>query len=253
MKTDKNDLYRYALRIGDSTLILAQRFCEKVGEAPILEEEIAQANIGLDTLGQAIAWLDLAAKWQGEGKTADDLAYWRNDRGFTNYLITELENGDFARIIMRGYLFASFMRLLYQKLQHSNVAEIAAIAIKSSKELNYHFQHLSDWVERLALGTEESHHRMTEALNFLWPYMQEPFDQDELEKKLTEAGVVPNKAELQQEWQALVLAFLQTCELTPPECKYFYDGGTTGLHTEALGFLLAEMQSVTRQYPGGHW
>lgn len=250
---DKHDLYRYALRLGDSTLILAQRFCEEVGKSPTLEEEIAQSNIGLDTLGQANAWLELAAKWQGKGKTADDLAYWRTEREFTNYLMSELENGDFARIIMRAYLFTSFTRLLYQKLQYSNIEEIVAIAIKSSKELDYHHQHLSDWVERLGLGTEESHRRMSEALNFLWPYNQEFFDIDELEEKVVAAGVAPDKNELKQLWLDEVVPFLENCGLKPPECKYFYDGGTKGQHTEVLGFLLSEMQTVTRQHPDGVW
>ncbi len=248
-----HDLYRYALRIGDSTLILAQRFCEEVGNSPTLEEEIAQSNIGLDTLGQANAWLELAAKFQGEGKTADDLAYWRTEREFTNYLMTELENGDFARIVMRAYLFTSFSRLLYQKLKDSNVEEIVAIAIKSSKELDYHHKHLSDWVERLGLGTEESHRRMSEALNFLWPYNQEFFDIDELEEKVVAAGIAPDKNELKQLWLDEVVPFLENCELKPPECKYFYDGGTKGQHTEVLGFLLSEMQTVTRQHPDGVW
>lgn len=250
---DKHSLYRYALRMGDSTLILAQRFCEEVGKSPTLEEEIAQSNIGLDTLGQANAWLELAAKWQGEGKTADDLAYWRTEREFNNYLMTELENGDFARIIMRAYLFTSFTRLLYKELQDSNIEEIVAIAIKSSKELDYHHQHLSDWVERLGLGTEESHRRMTEALNFLWPYHQEFFDIDELEEQVLTQGVAPDKNKLKKLWLGEVVPFLEMCELKPPECKYFYDGGTKGYHTEFLGLLLSEMQTVTRQHPDGVW
>ena len=250
---DTHNLYRYALRMGDSTLILAQRFCEEVGKSPTLEEEIAQSNIGLDTLGQANAWLELAAKWQGEGKSADDLAYWRTEREFTNYLMTELENGDFARIIMRAYLFTSFTRLVYKELQHSNVEEIVAIAIKSSKELDYHHQHLSSWVERLGLGTEESHRRMSEALNFLWPYNQEFFDIDELEKVVVASGAAPDKNKIKQLWLEEVIPFLEKCELKIPECKYFYDGGTKGKHTEVLGFLLSEMQTVTRQHPDGVW
>lgn len=253
MTTDKNDLYRYALRMGDSTLILSHRFCEQLGTAPMLEEEIALANIGLDLLGQATVWLELAAEWQGEGKTADDLAYWRTDREYTNYLLTELENGDFARIILRSFLLAGFLRLLYARMKNSASQEMAAIAEKSSKEVEYHFQHLADWVERLGLGTEESHRRMTEALNFVWAYTQELFDQDEVEKNLTAAAVVPDKNELKAAWEALVIPFLQQCNLQPPECQYYYDGGISGLHTETLGYLLAEMQSVTRQYPNGQW
>lgn len=249
----QSDLYQYALRMGDSTLILSHRFCEQLGTAPMLEEEIALANIGLDLLGQATAWLELAAEWQGEDKTADDLAYWRTDREYSNYLLTELENGDFARIILRCFFFTCFLRLLYAEMKKSNSAEIVAIAEKSSKEVEYHFHHLADWVERLGQGTEESHRRMTEALDFLWAYTQELFDQDDIEKNLAAAGIVPDKADLKVAWEALVIPLLQQCELQPPECKYYYDGGTNGLHTEALSYLLAEMQSVTRQYPSGRW
>lgn len=253
VEINNNDLYKYALRLGDSTLILAQRFCEEVGKSPTLEEEIAQSNIGLDTLGQANAWLELAAKWQGLDKTADDLAYWRTERDYTNYLMCELENGDFARIIMRAYLFTSFTRLLYRELQKSNVEEIVAVAIKSSKELDYHHQHLSDWVERLGLGTEESHKRMQNALDYLWPYNQEFFDIDELEENVVKAGIAPDKNEIKKQWLDQVVTFLKDCNLTTPDCKYFYDGGTKGQHTEVLGFLLSEMQTVTRQHPNGVW
>lgn len=253
MATNQHDLYRYALRMGDSTLILSHRFCEQLGTAPMLEEEIALANIGLDLLGQATAWLEQAAEWQGEGKTADDLAYWRTDREYTNYLLAELENGDFARIILRSFLLTCFLRLLYDRMTDSPCQEMAAIAEKSGKEVEYHFQHLADWVERLGLGTEESHRRISEALDFLWAYTQELFDQDEVEKNLTAAGLVPDKKELKTAWDLLVIPFLQKCNLQPPECKYHYDGGISGLHTETLGYLLAEMQSVTRQYPDGKW
>lgn len=246
-------LYQYALRMGDSLLIVAQRFCELVGTAPILEEDIALANIGLDTLGQSTAWLELASAWHSEDKTADELAYFRTDREYTNYLISELENGDFARVIVRSYLMSSFLRLFYDELVNSTIPGFVAIAEKSGKEVDYHHQHLSDWVERLGLGTEESHRRMADALDYLWAYTQEIFVKDELEETLTELKAVPDKTALHQKWLDEVVPFLKSANLTPPECEYFYDGGTKGVHTEALGFLLAEMQSVARQYPDGVW
>lgn len=250
--TAQSDLYCYALRMGDSLVILAQRFCELVGASPTLEEDIALTNIGLDTLGQGTTWLAHAATWQGEDKTADELAYWRTDREYTNYLLTELENGDFARVILRSYFFSSFLRLLYAEMKHSSEPAIVAIAEKSSKEVEYHHQHLADWVTRLGLGTEESHRRLADALTFLWPYTQEMFDQDELEHTLTQAGIVPDKALLREKWLTGITASLQQVNLTP-EGEYFHRGGTTGVHTEALGYLLTEMQTVTRQYPGGVW
>ncbi|PIE44413.1 MAG: phenylacetate-CoA oxygenase subunit PaaI, partial [Gammaproteobacteria bacterium] len=174
--TADNHLYRYALRMGDTAMVVSQRLCEQVGTAPMLEEEIAIANIGLDMLGQATAWLELAAKFSGEDKTADDLAYLRNERHYTNYLLAELENGDFAQIILRGYLLSAFLLDLYQAMLTSNVEEFVAIAQKSVKEVKYHCQHQADWVERLGLGTEESQRRLSKALEHIWPYTKELFE-----------------------------------------------------------------------------
>ncbi len=252
MATDKH-LYRYALRMGDTAMVLSQRLCEQVGTAPMLEEEIAIANIGLDMLGQATAWLELAAKYQGEGKTADDLAYLRNERQYSNYLLAELENGDFAQIILRGYLLSVFLLDLYKAMLTSNVEEFAAIAQKSVKEVTYHCQHQADWIERLGLGTEESHRRLAKALDHIWPYSKELFEQDEVEQALAQAGSVPDKAKLSGQWLETVTPALEHAGLTVPNPDYYYEGGIHGVHTETLGYLLAEMQAVVREHPGAKW
>ncbi len=250
---DKENLYRYALRMGDTAMVLSQRLCEQVGTAPMLEEEIAIANIGLDMIGQATAWFEVAAKFQGKGKTVDDLAYLRNERQYTNYLAAELENGDFAQIILRGYLLSVFLLDLYKAMLASNVEEFVAIAQKGVKEVLYHCRHQADWVERLGLGTEESQRRLAKALDYIWPYTKELFEQDDVEKALMQTGSVPDKAKLRQQWLDTVTPVLVHAGLSVPDPDYYYEGGIHGTHTESLGYLLAEMQSVVREHPGAKW
>lgn len=240
---DKEALY--AKRLGDTTLVLAQRYCELVGWAPALEEEVALANIGLDYLGQATAWLNLAGKLEGKGRTADDLAYFRNEREFTNYLLAELENGDFAQVILRGYLFSIYFRAVYQALAESASADFRAIAEKSGKEVDYHARHEREWLLRLAHGTSESRRRLEAAWQYLWPYTDELFE-------ALDSGL-PDMALIREQWSAAIAALAQECELTIPDTVYFHHGGTRGQHTEKLGFLLAEMQSLRRAYPEAKW
>lgn len=239
-----NALSDYTLRLGDTTLVLAQRYCELVGKAPSLEEEIALANIGLDYLGQATAWLGLAAQHQGGGKTADDLAYFRNEREFTNHLLAELENGDFAHLTLRGYFLGSYLHLVYQALSASADSDIAAIALKSVKEVEYHRRHQREWLLRLAHGTDESRARLGKAWQQLWPYTRELFD-----ALPEDSGLI----ELEANWQADMHALAQACDMSLPEVKYFHHGGIRGEHTEKLGYLLAEMQSLRRAYPEAAW
>lgn len=240
-------LLDYTLRLGDTTLVLAQRYCELVGKAPTLEEEIALANIGLDYLGQANAWLELAARYQGEGKSADDLAYFRNEREFTNYLLAELENGDFAHLTLRGYCLSSYLHLIYQALAHNGDADMTAIALKSVKEVEYHLRHQREWLLRLAHGTDESRARLGKAWQQLWPYTRELFDALPADSKL------PDMAAIDKAWSAGMAELAQACDMALPEVKYFHHGGIRGEHTEKLGFLLAEMQSLRRAYPQASW
>ncbi|MDO5090411.1 MAG: 1,2-phenylacetyl-CoA epoxidase subunit PaaC [Cardiobacteriaceae bacterium] len=240
---DTNALY--AQRLGDTTLVLAQRYCQLVGWAPTLEEEIALANIGLDYLGQTTAWLDLAARREGKGRSADDLAYFRDERDFTNYLLAELDNGDFAQTILRGYFFSSYFLALYQALAASGDEDFCAIAGKSLKEVEYHALHEREWLLRFAHGTGESRARLEKAWDYLWPYTEELFE--------ALGDGLPDMADIRKTWRATIDALAQECGLTIPENTYFQSGGTQGRHTEKLGLLLAEMQSLRRAHPGASW
>lgn len=235
----------YAQRLGDTTLVLAQRYCQLVGWAPTLEEEIALANIGLDYLGQGTAWLDLAARREGKGRTADDLAYFRDEREYTNYLLAELENGDFAQTTLRGYFFSLYFTALYQALEKSADEDFRAIAAKSLKEVDYHARHEHEWLIRFAHGTAESRQRLENAWQFLWPYTEELFE--------TLEDGLPDMAAIRGEWRKGIEALAKACELAIPEQVYFQRGGTEGRHTEKLGLLLAEMQSLRRAHPGASW
>lgn len=235
----------YALRLGDTTLVLAQRYCELVGKAPTLEEEIALANIGLDYLGQATAWLELAAAREGKGRSADDLAYLRGEREFGNYLLAELENGDFAHIMLRGYLFSAYFRHLYAELSASADTGIQAIALKAGKEVDYHARHEREWLLRLAHGTAESRSRLEKAWQRLWPYTEELFE--------PLADGLPDMSNLRGAWQADIATLAHDCDMAIPQIAYYHHGGTRGQHTEKLGFLLAEMQSLRRAFPDARW
>lgn len=245
--------YTYAQRMGDTLLVLAQRHCEWVGKAHDLEEEVALANIGLDLLGQATAWLELASSLDEEGRSPDDLAYLRNEREYRNYLIAELENGDFAKTILRGYFVSVWLSLLYQGLSESGDDAMRAIATKANKEVAYHIEHQEMWIERLGHGTEESAKRMQRALEAVWPYTQELFDVDDVEQALAAEGIAPDKAALYAQWQQQMQQTLSEAGLNIPEQRYYQRGGLSGQHTETLGYLLAEMQSLKRAFPNVAW
>lgn len=246
-------IFDYALRLGDTALVLAQRHCEWVGHAPTIEEELALANIGLDTLGQAMAWLEVAADNDEQKRDADTLAYFRNEREYTNYLLAELEKGDFAVTTLRGFFVSTYLKYLYQDMQDSSVDTFKAIAIKSSKEVQYHYIHQRAWLVRLGNGTDESHQRLQAALDDLWAYTNELFEEDETIKSAQELGIIKSMATIKQQWRKDVLALINEASLTMPQDKYHHSGGTKGLHTETLGLLLAEMQSLRREFPDAKW
>jgi len=225
------------LRIGDSALILSQRLCERVAAAHSAEEDIAQANIALDLLGQARAWLTLAGELEGKGRSEDDLAYWRDGAEFRNLLLVELPNGDFARVVMRQFLFDNWHELALQKLAQDDNEQTAAIAAKARKEVAYHLRHSGAWVERLGGGTEESRRRLLAAQDDLWDWCGQFFDGEILSEDaqaawLKAVGAVFNRADIE----------------TPPLSAPKHHG-----HGEHLGILLAEMQSLHRQHPGMQW
>lgn len=244
----------YLLRIGDTALILSQRLAQWCGHAPVLEEDLALANIALDLLGQARAVLTRAGALEGRGRDEDQLAFLREEREYRNVTLVELPRGDFAVTTLRNAIMATFFKLLWQRLaESSSDPELAAIAAKAVKEARYHQQHAADWVVRLGDGTEESHRRIQRALQDLWPYTAELFADDEVDAAACERGFGPRWSELQAPWRADVDAMLAAAGLTPPAATPFLSSGKRGLHSEHMGHMLAQLQYLQRAYPGGTW
>ncbi|MBS1582104.1 MAG: phenylacetate-CoA oxygenase subunit PaaC [Bacteroidetes bacterium] len=246
-------LFRTVLRLGDNSLVLGHRLSEWCGHGPQLEEDIAQANIALDLLGQARNYLTYAGEIEGKGRTEDDLAYLRTERQFLNVKLAELPKGDYAHTIARSFLFDAFHLPLQQALTKSPDERLAGIAGKAVKEATYHLRHSSEWLVRFGDGTEESHRRAQAAIDGLWMYTGELFAPDEAERTLIEAGILPDLASIKAEWDATVARVLAEATLVRPADGWMARGGKDGQHTEHLGFLLAELQYLPRAFPGAQW
>jgi ring-1,2-phenylacetyl-CoA epoxidase subunit PaaC len=245
----------YLVRIGDTCLIHAQRLAEWSGHAPILEEDIALTNLALDLVGQARALLTHVG--QQAGFDEDQLAFLRNERDFLNMTLAELPGRragrDFADASVRNLLLAAWMNVLWAKLEASGDTEIAAIAGKAVKESRYHVAHAADWVVRLGDGTDESARRTRQAVERLWPYTAELFETDAVDTAAAEAGLGPMRVSLQAGWLAIVEPVFAEAGLKIPATGAFRSTGTRGVHSEHMGFLLAEMQTLQRSFPGGQW
>ena len=244
---------QYLLRIGDTCLILGQRLGEWCGHAPILEEDIALANIALDLIGQARGVLTLAGEQCPQDYDEDQLALLREERDYRNPTIAELPRGDFAFTVLRNALLATFMKLLWERLQDSSDAELAAIAAKALKEARYHQQHAADWLVRLGDGTEESRRRVEAALATLWPYTAELFEADAVNAAAVASGLGPAWSELREPWLAEISAIFGEVHLALPGDSAFRSTGSRGVHSEHMGYILAEMQYLQRAYPEGAW
>jgi ring-1,2-phenylacetyl-CoA epoxidase subunit PaaC len=240
---------QYALRLGDDALVLAQRLGAWIANAPELEEDVALSNIALDQIGHARMFLSYAGlAW---GKTEDDLAYFRRESEFRCAQVFEQPNGDFARTIARQFVAAHYQFELYRRLTASADETFAAIAAKAIKEVDYHRDHSIQWVLRLALGTEESRRRMIDGLAGVWPYVDELFRDDPLIDEL--AGIAVRPSEMRGDFEAATGDILAQAELETPKGFTALGGGRHGVHSEYLGTLLAEMQVLAREYPGGNW
>jgi ring-1,2-phenylacetyl-CoA epoxidase subunit PaaC len=248
-----NDLFEYLVRLGDDRLVLGHRLSEWCGHAPILEEDIALANIALDLIGQASLYLHHAGEVEGQGRSEDALAYFREAIEFRNLLIVELHNGDFAFTVLRQFLFDAFSFHLLQQLEKSAHAELGGIAAKGYKEVRYHLRHSSEWVQRLGDGTDESHARAQRALDDLWRFTGEMFETDEIDERLLAAGIAADVKAIEPKWRAMVSDVLSRATLKIPEKAAMMTGGRRGRHTEYLGHMLAEMQIVARSHPGAEW
>ena len=243
----------YVLRIADACLIHGQRLGEWCGHAPIVEEDIALTNVALDHIGQARALLTLAGELEGRGRDEDALAFLRQEREYRNPTMLELPNGDFARTVLRVFLWASFMKVLCKALATSTNAQLSAIAAKSLKEVRYHQQHSGDWVVRLGDGTEESARRMSEALALLWPYAAEWFADDDIDRDAQASGLGPAWSTLESAWMGELQPVFEAAKLSPLADTPFRTTGKLGRHSEHMGYLLAEMQTLPRAFPGAVW
>jgi ring-1,2-phenylacetyl-CoA epoxidase subunit PaaC len=249
----KNYIKEYCLRLADTSLILGQRLGEWCGHGPILEEDIALTNISLDCIGQSRGFYTYAAELEGNGKTEDDYAYLRDEREFRNLLIVEQSNVDFAQTIMRQFLVSAFQVYFYDALKNSSDKTLAALAAKSLKEVTYHLRHSSAWVIRLGDGTEESKRRIENAIDELWPYTGDMFDMDETDQMLAEKSIAVDRKKLKPLWDMKVQEVFSEATLTVPQNIFMMSGSREGKHTEHLGFILAEMQSLHRAHPGVQW
>lgn len=249
----KKEIIEYTLHLADSTLILAQRNAEWCGHGPVLEQDIAITNISLDLLGQSRNFYQYAASLIGNGATEDSLAYLRTEREFKNCLLVEQPNGDWAQTILRQFFFSVYQQLLFEKLQNSKDEQLAAIAAKSLKEVNYHVRWSSEWVIRLGDGTEESKSRMIKAIDGLWTYTGELFEAASYELRAANEFVGIDPSSIKESWMKKMAGVFEEAGLTIPENKFMQTGGKEGKHTEHLGYILTELQYMQRAYPDSTW
>ncbi len=246
-------LFETVLRLGDNALILGQELSKWTSNAPNVELDIALANHSLDLIGQARLLLDYAGKLEGKGRDEDTLAFQRDAWDFRNVLLVEQPNGDFAKTMLRQFFYALWAESFYGALQESSDETLSSIAGKSVKEMAYHARHAGEWVVRLGDGSEESHRRLAAALEELWPYTHELFMIDAADEAMIAAGIIPDVAALREAWEEGVAEVLAAADLSIPEITWQPEGGRRGVHTEHLGFILAEMQHLPRMYPEAKW
>lgn len=250
----KNEnLYQYVLGIADNSLILGQRMGELCGHGPSLETDIACTNISLDLLGQVRNYYQYAAKIAGDGRTEDDIAMLRQEREYRNVLLVEQPNTDFGYTMARQFLFDVYHFLFLNELQKSKDLTLSAIASKSIKEVSYHQRFSTDWIKRLGDGTEESHKRIQNAINDLWTFTDELFQFIETDKSMVKEGIGVDVSRLKEAYYVKVSEVLKEATLEIPEAKYFQKGGKQGIHSEHMGYLLADLQYMQRAYPNVEW
>lgn len=246
-------LATYAMRLGDDALVLGQRLSEWCGHAPILEVDLSLANVALDLIGQATHLLGLSGEIEGKGRDADALAFRRDALDFTNCLLVEQPNGDFAQTIARQFLFSTYQELLYGALRTSREPRLAAIATKALKEVSYHARLAGEWIVRLGDGTDESRTRMIRGLDWMWRFADELFEMDEVERALAARGLAADKEAFRLAWDGRIASVLAEAGLSLPAPRRPVVGGRRGNHSEHLGHLLSEMQFLQRAYPGAAW
>lgn len=252
MKT-KEAIYNYCLRIADSNLIMGQRLAEWCSRGPILEEDLAMTNISLDLFGQAETIYEYAASIKGGESNADHIAFLRSEREYFNKLLTEQPNGDFACTMVKVFLYSSFQKLWYEALTKSNDDMLRSYAVKALKEVKYHLRHSSEWVIRLGNGTDESRFRTQDGMNEVWAFTEDLFTMDEVDEELISLGIAPDLLSFKANWLDAVKGILFEAGITIPESELMIKGSVEGMHTEALGHILSEMQYLQRAHPGATW
>jgi ring-1,2-phenylacetyl-CoA epoxidase subunit PaaC len=253
LRGSASPLFIYLLRLGDSALMLGHRLSEWCGHAPVLEEDLALANMGLDLIGQARSFLTYAGEVEARGRDEDALAYLREAGEYRNILLVELPRGDFAFTMVRQLLYAGLTQRLFEALASSRDTALAGIAAKGAKELAYHVRHAAEWTIRLGDGSEESHRRTQLALDELWPYTGEMLEIDEVERTLIEQHIAVDPSHLRPGWEQTLAGVIAQATLQPPPQTWMHSGGRIGRHSEHLGHLLSELQYLQRAYPGAKW
>lgn len=249
----KEKLYQYLLLLGDNSMILGHRLSELCGHGPSLETDIALTNMSLDLFGQVRSYFQYAAEIKGENATEDSIALLRYEREYRNTILVEQPNTDFAHVIGRQFLFDAFHLPLLEQLMESNDETIAAIAAKSVKESRYHLRFSSSWVRRLGDGTEESHQRMQTAMNHLFPFVHELFRETPIEKEMKELGIGADLSLIKERFDEKVKEIFAEATLDIPAIPSRQVDGKNGIHTEKMGFILAELQYMQRAYPNMQW
>jgi ring-1,2-phenylacetyl-CoA epoxidase subunit PaaC len=246
-------LVLYTLRRADDALILGHRLSEWCGHAPMLEEDMALSNMALDLLGLARELYCYAGEVGGQGHDEDKLAYLRDVRQYRNLLLAEQPNGDFAHTMVRQLFYAAFADLYWRAMMQSRDPRLAAIAAKSEKESAYHLRHCAEWIVRLGDGTDESRARTQAAIDHLWAFTGEMFEVDDSERGLIDGGIALDPADLRGQWRDTLSRVMNEATLALPNNDWMQQGGRAGRHSEHLGHLLSELQSMQRTFPGATW
>lgn len=249
----ESPLFRALLQLGDDGLVLGQRLCEWCGHAPTIEVDLSLSNLALDLIGQATLLLDYAGEVEGAGRNADRLAFHRDAGSFSNCLLVEQPNGDFAQTIVRHFLYATYAVALFEELTRSRDSHLAGIAAKAIKELRYHLDYATGWIERLGGGTDESRSRMRDALDWHWRFIDDLFIDDENWRACATQGLVSFRAGLRPAFDRNVSAVLERAGLVVPKKVWAVAGGRDGRHTEHLSAMLATMQALPRAHPQAVW
>lgn len=243
----------YILKLADDSLIMGQRLAEWCGKGPYLEEDIALINIALDQLGQANNWYNLAVKYHQDGRSIDDFAMLRVEKEYLNAQLVEMPNGDYANTILKAYFFAVYQYILYDFLSQSSNEDLKTVAMKSLKEVKYHYTHTETWMRVFSKGTEESKTRLKNALQNLWEYTGGLFDETDDENDLVALEIIPSSSVLKEKWLEKISLDFHTFGIDVPAETWMQKGSRKGIHTEYFGYILCELQYMQRTYPGCTW